>query len=412
MASRTDQNFVILTTSNDWERWISQLRSKTGDDFWSKYCNPTIDTPTRPPSLPEAPIRGTFCEQYHTDLQSYQNYLSNGAQELPAFTTRSQSRSQTDSSNTITSLPDPNDTRYRTLSPTESEIYRIEVQLYFDRKRDIQEEQKKYDEICNFVNTTLASRNKIHVDVNLSLRERIQNLKRSLGMSDTLLLQFAKNRYDQAIKPPLSTSKTALNNWLTEWESAMAEGEKYGLPDVKIREYWIASFVKAIKGTIPNLAPILATSPDSVPRSDGTLAGTLTYRDVYHAVQREWMLTQPSRHDLPQQGLKRAALAAARESGGDDPSSASQDVSEGTGGERCSNDFAAPQLKRSRTSPRRKACEACGGLGHNLTECWHVIGSPANMPDWRPHWRRVENFKKNKMKPQIKHKIEEALSKH
>lgn len=291
MASRTDQNFVILTTSNDWERWISQLRSKTGDDFWSKYCNPTIDTPTRPPSLPEAPIRGTFCEQYHTDLQSYQNYLSNGAQELPAFTTRSQSRSQTDSSNTITSLPDPNDTRYRTLSPTESEIYRIEVQLYFDRKRDIQEEQKKYDEICNFVNTTLASRNKIHVDVNLSLRERIQNLKRSLGMSDTLLLQFAKNRYDQAIKPPLSTSKTALNNWLTEWESAMAEGEKYGLPDVKIREYWIASFVKAIKGTIPNLAPILATSPDSVPRSDGTLAGTLTYRDVYHAVQREWMLT-------------------------------------------------------------------------------------------------------------------------
>lgn len=190
-----------------------------------------------------------------------------------------------------------------------------------------------------------------------------------------------RTRYQAAIKP-LSKAPRKFNEWLHEWESAMAEGQELGLGDTTNAVFWAPDLARALQQVLSIWATNFVSN-----NKDKIQDNHLNYREVAAELQRHWSIfhqqkiTTISKGAFPTFGATDSEpldLYDNKESAESATVSKNQSNTD-------SRKRGKPKRKRTETagSPySRTTCKACLG-DHALKECYYAFEDCAP-EQWKP----------------------------
>lgn len=210
--------------------------------------------------------------------------------------------------------------------------------------------------------------------------------------NNTQLLR-AERQYQAAIKPPTHTGKTDLRNWLTTWQTAVANGLEYKAPCVMNPDTLCRELVAAIGATLMYAQYHMGFNSDAVPRVNRSIPPT--YIEMAKAVEDDWL--KKDRHDVNVHQSRRGAFFSGQYEASQDSVESSVDNSTnelvsrdaymrgggrgtGRGGSTSNNtrgrgrsrggaqQYDSSHGERS-LSHRRDRCPACEGT-HYIDRCW------------------------------------------
>jgi hypothetical protein len=172
----------------------------------------------------------------------------------------------------------------------------------------------------------------------------------------------ARAKYQQAIKP-LSKLPRNFDQWLTEWETAVAEGQELQLPDTQRATFWARDLAKALLNAMPFWANnFISINEEKIESNE------LDFRDVAATVRRQWATLYQSKSSTINKGAFPTYNATKEEQL---PDEAKSEEGEKKDSRRKRN----AKRKRAETQGNTGAgmsCRACLGA-HQLPECFYVF---------------------------------------
>lgn len=314
MASAVPTTKIILTRSEDWEGWFSQLRKNVHKDLWP-YIDP--DSPER--ALLVAPERPQVTE-FNPQAQAYSG-----------------------------------------LSAAQQKAYDA-ARKYFDQ--DMKYYLLQCDQILaasNYITSSVSISKQSTLDSNLSIREWLVQLKNDTEPSQGYMLTQLETRYRNTLK---SFKASKILNWLEEWEAIMVDCIKHDLPEVK-HGRWLRDLARCIRPVSDAFHIRLLGDANDKDKSDPT-----NFRKVAREL-REALGPQGGRTARggafpgfgPTEPSEDSSDAAAH-AGGETNRAKSQGRKR-SGTDSHEADKASKKIK--------SGCAACGMKGHSLPECWCVF---------------------------------------
>ena len=207
MSTSTD-NTVVLKGPEDWDSWYSQKKSGVEKQIW-KMIDPQSDADIQELPYPKKPEYS----QFHDGANSFQ--------DLPA---------------------------------TAKKDYDLARRYYESDMKEYRAQQDRLTSIRKEIHSTISQAKRAQLRDTQSTKEWLQILMTGTKPSDTMAKSTAKRRYQAAIKPLRHSSKA--QGWIQEWETAMAEGQRYNVPECQDNTSWLTDFCIAIS----QIAPAFATS--------------------------------------------------------------------------------------------------------------------------------------------------------
>lgn len=373
MSSKNENNTVFYGHPKDWVDWSHEFRVKARAlQLWD-YVDPA--TRKSWPVEPGAP--------------SFTAY----PKRLARIETRASSQS-TPSHATIVEEADPRGIPASVVEMTAEgrAAYQLDWSAYVFQAKEYKEHVTNLEKLTSWVFlTTSKTLLKVCCKEGETMDKWYIAFQETGSAYEENRVPDARAKYKASVKP-LSKLPRSFDNWLTEWETALAEGQQLEIPDTAKATFWAEDLALALKTVLPIWAANFITNNKEKIQDD-----TLSYREVAADLSRTWNVIQQPKATLakgafpsyvPVQPEKHPQIA-----GSDDEEQPQKKGSKKQGkGKR----KRAETDKTSQNADSGGSCGACLGP-HNLKDCYYVFKERAPA-DWRPNigmQRLVEDRLKN-----------------
>jgi hypothetical protein len=180
----------------------------------------------------------------------------------------------------------------------------------------------------------------------------------------------ARAKYKASVKP-LSRLPRSFDTWLTEWETAVAEGQQLEIPETAQAKFWAEDLAIALRSVLP----IWATNFITINKKE-IEAGTLSYREVATDLRRTWQVLQQPKSSIAKGAFPSYGPVPIQER----PETMASDDEEPR--RRTSGKKEKGKRKRAETHESKGhssgggSCKACLA-NHDLPECFYVFKDKA-----------------------------------
>jgi hypothetical protein len=305
---------VILTQSEDWEKWFWQLQSNVSGEIWL-YIDPEGDES----ALLETPKRP----------------------ELADF--------------------DQNARSYAQLSAANQHTYENARRYYDQDRRYYSRQQDQLQAARAYITATVSEAKWTSLDPKLSVREWLKDLKKDNEPPEGYMLTQTERRYRNTLK---NFKSNKLFQWLQEWEATMIECIKYDLPEVQ-NGRWLRDLAQLIRA-VSEVYSVQFTKD----ASDKTKSDPKEFRRVAREL-REMLETQKGGRTIRGNAFH-VSFAESSEEGSDAKSTqgTEQAPPKGRKGRKRSGTQSNEAKAPKKAVPE---CPACGMRGHSLSKCWCIF---------------------------------------
>ncbi|KAL5591149.1 hypothetical protein FOBRF1_014706 [Fusarium oxysporum] len=191
--------------------------------------------------------------------------------------------------------------RIEELTPEGRAEYEHDLRIYSLKETAYRETKKQEQKLVEFVlKTVSATYQKTSYVTGDRLDKWYQEIRRSGVVYNERLRPEAHDKYHKAaqITPKINN----LNDWVTQWETTMAEAISKKVPDALDAQCWAADLNRAMYHVLPSWASTFRQH-----RRPQILNNTLNYREVAADIRYEAKMANPSGRPS---GIKRGAFTA------------------------------------------------------------------------------------------------------
>ena len=260
MASRsTKSDSVRYDQPQDWIKWSREFRIKAKSlNLWI-YIDPDNQIPW--PVEPVAPV------------------ISNYPKRVVRVETRSSSSMTPQDETDIHNTP-------RTTSEMTTEgraSYQLDVNNYMFMKKEFKDHRSNLDKLTDWItDTTSTSIRESCCDEDKTIDEWYLGFKQTGSPYEEVQMVHLRTKYQAAIKP-LTKLPRKFDEWLTEWESTMAEGQRIKYPDTTMATFWARDLAKALQNVLGSWSSTFL----SINRTN-IHANNLNFRQVAAELHEHW----------------------------------------------------------------------------------------------------------------------------
>ncbi|KAL9567430.1 hypothetical protein ACKAV7_008380 [Fusarium commune] len=378
MSAKHAERTISYASPEDWDSWSNEFKKLAhAYDLW-QYIDPTdrIRWPQRP-ELPE--IRDYPRQADPDDPDS--GTMTPGSDYVPPR-------------------------RIGELTSEGRAEYEHDIRIYSLKETAYRETKKQEQKLVEFVlKTVSATYQKTSCVTGDRLDKWYQELRRSGVVYNERLRPEARDKYHKAVHTAPKINK--LNEWVTEWETTMAEAISKKVPDALDAQCWAEDLNRAMYHVLPSWASTFRQH-----RRPQILNNSLNYREVAADIRYEAKMANASGRPS---GIKRGAFAAtygaasrndrpaitdrdndtievqgdASDWATDETSYAHRDTRGQGRGRRARGGGRGVSTKRKRAettvnpNPDGPTCRGCLGF-HNWKGCWYLF--PAQKAEgWEPN---------------------------
>jgi len=378
MSAKHAERTISYASPEDWDSWSNEFKKLAhAYDLW-QYIDPTdrIRWPQRP-ELPE--IRDYPRQADPDDPDS--GTMTPGSDYVPPR-------------------------RIGELTSEGRAEYEHDIRIYSLKETAYRETKKQEQKLVEFVlKTVSATYQKTSCVTGDRLDKWYQELRRSGVVYNERLRPEARDKYHKAVHTAPKINK--LNEWVTEWETTMAEAISKKVPDALDAQCWAEDLNRAMYHVLPSWASTFRQH-----RRPQILNNSLNYREVAADIRYEAKMANASGRPS---GIKRGAFAAtygaasrndrpaitdrdndtievqgdASDWATDETSYAHRDTRSQGRGRRARGGGRGVSTKRKRAettvnpNPDGPTCRGCLGF-HDWRGCWYLF--PAQKAEgWEPN---------------------------
>lgn len=350
MSSVFDKNIPFFNHPKDWIDWSHEFRTKARALKLWDYIDPeTLKPWATEPTAPD------FAD-YPKKLTRLETRASSSTAQTPSHTME-----EIDTRNPPTSVAE--------MTAEGRASYQLDWSAYVFQTKEYERHSTNLEKLISWVfSTTSKTLLKTCCREGETLDEWYQAFKKVGSAYEDNRIPDARARYQRAIKP-LSKLPKNFDDWLAEWENAIAEGQELKIGDIQTAQYWAPDLTKALR----NVLPMWATSFDLINKKV-IKDDSIDFREVTADLRRQWTTLQPksliAKGAFPSYGQASGLEPLdTAESDEDKPQRKRGGANKGKG---------KGKRKRADTSPIGAAltsggsCEACLGL-HGLKDCYYIF---------------------------------------
>ncbi|KAK2670117.1 hypothetical protein RAB80_014254 [Fusarium oxysporum f. sp. vasinfectum] len=273
MSAKHAERTISYASPEDWDSWSNEFKKLAhAYDLW-QYIDPTdrIRWPQRP-ELPE--IRDYPRQADPDDPDS--GTMTPGSDYVPPR-------------------------RIGELTSEGRAEYEHDIRIYSLKETSYRETKKQEQKLVEFVLKTVSSTyQKTSCVTGDRLDKWYQELRRSGVVYNERLRPEARDKYHKAVHTAPKINK--LNEWVTEWETTMAEAISKKVPDALDAQCWAEDLNRAMYHVLPSWASTFRQH-----RRPQILNNSLNYREVAADIRYEAKMANASGRPS---GIKRGAFAA------------------------------------------------------------------------------------------------------
>lgn len=190
---------IILSKTEDWEKWFRQLRGHVDKDIWA-FLDPDVDEADEEEPM-EKPVKPS--------LREY----------------------------------NPNATTFANLSQNQQKAFETARQFYNHDLREYNRQQDLLREARSYIQSTVSITKQTHLSPELTEREWILALMEDTAPPEGYMLDKTRERYNTLLK---GFRANKIHPWLDEWEALMLDCIKYQLPEIQ-RGLWLKDLARLFK---------------------------------------------------------------------------------------------------------------------------------------------------------------------
>ncbi|KAF4340967.1 hypothetical protein FBEOM_5106 [Fusarium beomiforme] len=273
MATKHAERAITYASPEDWDTWSNEFKKLAhAYDLW-QYIDPSdrIRWPHRP------------------ELPEIRDYPRQADPDDP------ESGTMTPSSDYVPPR------RIGELSPEGKAEYEHDLRIYSLKETAYRETKKQEQKLVEFVlKTVSATYQKTSCVTGDRLDKWYQELQRSGVVYNERLRPEARDKYHKAVQTTPKINK--LDDWVTQWETTMAEAISKKVPDALDAQCWAEDLNRAMYHVLPSWAYTFRQH-----RRPQILNNTLNYREVAADIRYEAKMANASGRPL---GIKRGAFTA------------------------------------------------------------------------------------------------------
>ncbi|KAI8402209.1 hypothetical protein FOFC_03612 [Fusarium oxysporum] len=273
MSAKHAERTITYASPEDWDSWSNEFKKLAhAYDLW-QYIDPTdrIRWPQRP-ELPE--IRDYPRQADPDDPDS--GTMTPGSDYVPPR-------------------------RIGELTSEGRAEYEHDIRIYSLKETAYRETKKQEQKLVEFVlKTVSATYQKTSCVTGDRLDKWYQELRRSGVVYNERLRPEARDKYHKAVHTAPKINK--LNEWVTEWETTMAEAISKKVPDALDAQCWAEDLNRAMYHVLPSWASTFRQH-----RRPQILNNSLNYREVAADIRYEAKMANASGRPS---GIKRGAFTA------------------------------------------------------------------------------------------------------
>ena len=345
----------------DWPNWSPEFKGKAKNlDLWD-YINPDNKAPW--PTRPIAPAVADY------------------AKRLVRVGTRSASSSQASPGTLAPDEVDTNGTA-RTISELTTdgkENYKLDLTNYIHIDKQYTQFRANHDKLVDWIKSTVGpSIHETCCDVDKTIDEWYEAFQEVGSAYEHTKKESVRMRYRNAVKP-LSKLPHMFDKWITEWEAAMAQGQKYNCAETMEASSWAGDLSRALRGALGNWSGNFVTIHRNKIKEN-----TLKFREVASELHDYWSTL------YKQEPVRGVAKGAFPSFGRPDNTTEDHESDQDTDSEKRKKRKGKGQnkLKRKRAdstdveAPLRTRCKACLAY-HETSGCYYAF--PHLAPEgWTP----------------------------
>jgi hypothetical protein len=224
-------NSVRYDYPKDWVNWSREFRIKARSlNLWI-YIEPDKNIPW--PEQPVAP------------------HIANYPKKIVRTETRSSSASRT------TATPAPEEVDHETAPKSVGEMtgegksnYQLDLSYYSLMTKEFKDYRTNLDKMVDWITSTTSPLiRKTCCKEDMTIDEWYLEFQQTGSAYERDRIADARTKYQAAIKP-LSKLPRKFNEWLNEWESAMAEGQDVDLSDTMKARFWAPDLARAVRDAL------------------------------------------------------------------------------------------------------------------------------------------------------------------
>ena len=313
---------IILTNPEDWELWISRVRTISDEDLWP-YIDPnTEDLPDNAAPLLERPTEPSI-----TAINSQA-------------------------------------TEYLQLTPAQQRSYERARGFYEVALEKYKKQRKHIREIRTHINGTVSEQKRLLLDPELSTLKWLTMLKENTKPSNSYMKKKVHNQYNEALK---GIKPAKVNQWVDRWEHAMTLIIKYNMPQMN-EGLWLIDLAEAVRPLSESLYTKYYTQAE-----DDKESVVSEYRKVARHLRELLGNTRKA-----PSGTARGSAFATEFAGEPEEATAPTDATkegqnDSTGQNRKRAGTNSIQKEKTTKKTKRPKCPACDLKGHSLKDCWYLF---------------------------------------
>jgi hypothetical protein len=263
--------------------------------------------------------------------------------------------------------------------------YQVEWNKYVYEDKDYKEHRANLEKLTSWVLSTTSTTLKKTCCKEGETMDKWYKAFRETGQAyEDNRIPDAKRRYTAAVKP-LTKLPRAFDAWITEWETAIAEGEHLDLPDTSSAQFWAADLVAALRPVNQSWATTFTAINKAAIKEN-----KLSYREVAADLRRDWAVQHQSKASVakgafPSFGAeldRNATVESEPEGGEEEPTPKKKPTAKAGKGKRKRTNTGTAKGADAPATQGGGSCRACLG-DHQLPNCFYAF--PEKAPEgWRP----------------------------
>jgi hypothetical protein len=359
MASTTGKSdSVRFDQPQDWIKWSREFRIKTKSlNLWT-HIDPDnrIPWPVEPvaPVISNYPKRAVRIEARSSSSRTIDTNLSPAQEE-------------TDTHNA------PRTTSEMTTEGRAN--YQLDVNSYMFLKKEFKDYRTNLDKLTDWItSTTGTSIRESCCDEDKTIDEWYLALKQTGSPYEEVQVVHLRTKYQAAIKP-LTRMPRKFNEWLTEWESIMAEGQRIKYPEAINATFWARDLAKALQNILGSWSStFLSINRTKIHTND------LHFRQVAAELHEHWS----SLYQQPPSRIAKGSFPTFGQSNDTVPYDLENEPDADSSDQPMKKKQRSKKRKRVDTTDAtsRTRCMACQAR-HPLRECYYAF--PHLVPEgWTP----------------------------
>ena len=300
---------IILSRSEDWEKWFRQLRGHVDKDIWA-FLDPDVNEEDEEEPM-EKPVKPSLRDYNH---------------------------------NAIT---------FANLSQAQQKAYEAARGFYNHDLREYNRQQDLLREARSYIQSTVSIAKQTHLDPSKTEREWILALRDDTAPPDGYMLDKMRERYTNLLK---AFKSNKIHPWLDEWEVIMLDCIKYDLPEIQ-RGLWLKDLARLFKPISEFCYEQFRKDATDEDKSDPT-----HFRTVARELREKYEQQKGGR-------TMRGSAFPATFGDDEDEHQASEDEKPSQKGRKRPG---SQQDEKGSKKPATQ-CSGCELKGHKLRDCWYIF---------------------------------------